>query len=1178
MTRLMLCETWSLTFALLAVPAGAGDPPKKLTPEERKELETKWKDLTNAGVKAYRDGSINDAVNAFQEALTVSRRVYPKSDYPEGHERLADVLNGLAFLLQAQGKFAGAEPHFREALEMRKRLFPKQDHPDVATSLNNLAALLEARGKPSDAEPLFREALDMRKRLFPKQDHPDVATSINNLAFVFKVQGKLADAEPLYRESLAMTNRLYKGDHPALAANLNNLAGLLVAQGKLADAEPFYRKSLDMRKRLFKGDHPAVALSLNSLGVLLNSQEKYADAEPFLRDAMAMQKRLFNGDHPDLALILNNLAHSYDHQRRAADAEPLYRDAIAMRERLFKGDHPLLAQSLTSLASLLLAQSKYADAEPLFRDALAMAKRLHKDDHPDIANSLNGLASLLHAQGKLAEAEPVFRDALDMRKRMFKDDHPDVAHSLNNLAALLEDKGRQADAETLTRKALEMLKRLFPKQDRSDVAGSMNDLAVMLLAQHKYADAESMFREALDMRTRLHKEDHPEVAGNLANLAFLYQYQGKYADAEPLFQDALDMRTRLFKGDHPDVVRSQCNLAFLYMAQRKHTQADLLFRKSLAMDRRLVAAYAGQKTEGEVLTLVASTPSRRDAWLSNALMTKSDPQTVYLELWASKSLVSRAYEQRTLAVRASASDPKAAKFLAELADTRRRRAELILAPAVKDPAMRNTRLQDIKDFEKKIAELDLLIGPLLPTISRAKKLAASIPAELQKVLPIDAAVVDFLRFTFVEQDKNTPGKAGEKWTDRYLAIVLTKDEVMCLDLDTATKIEAAVTAWREAILGGKEIATALPAKVRELVWNKIRKELPANVKTVYISPDAALCRVPWTALPGDKPGTILLEDYAIATIPHAIFLLDKLWQQDPLKNPPTGTLVVGGVKYDADLSPAGSNASRSRGHPLVRAGEKLGWSFLPGTVAEVSGVSGTAAARKLTVNAITDHKATTAAVLAALPKAKYAHFATHGYFADPSFRSVFQLDEKDYEKSWRGERIGRAANSPLVMTGLVLAGANNPKTPGRGIVTGEALIDLDLSGLELAVLSACETGLGDVAGGEGTFGLQRAFHLAGTRDVVASLWKVPDQSTAALMSLFYRNLWEKNLAPMESLRQAQLEIYRNPGKIAELAKSFRGKFNLVPGDFSAEMDLKPGSDGRSHPQLWAAFILSGPGR
>src|SRR5208282_2113654 len=130
-----------------------------------------------------------------------------------------------------------------------------------------------------------------------------------------------------------------------------------------------------------------------------------------------------------------------------------------------------------------------------------------------------------------------------------------------------------------------------------------------------------------------------------------------------------------------------------------------------------------------------------------------------------------------------------------------------------------------------------------------------------------------------------------------------------------------------------------------------------------------------------------------------------------------------------------------------------------------------------------------------------------------------------------------------------------------GILTGESLVDLNLSGLELAVLSACETGLGDVAGGEGTFGLQRAFHLAGTRDVVASLWKVPDQSTAALMALFYRNLWTQNLSPMESLRQAQLEIYKHPDKIPELAKGFRGKFEQVPGSGS-NVESKLTKDGK----------------
>jgi CHAT domain-containing protein len=265
-----------------------------------------------------------------------------------------------------------------------------------------------------------------------------------------------------------------------------------------------------------------------------------------------------------------------------------------------------------------------------------------------------------------------------------------------------------------------------------------------------------------------------------------------------------------------------------------------------------------------------------------------------------------------------------------------------------------------------------------------------------------------------------------------------------------------------------------------------------------------------------------------------------------------------------------------RSAPLLQHGQRFGWAALPGAAAEARGTAAAAGNKKLSARTLVEEKATVSAVLEALPKARYAHLATHGFFADASFRSMFHVDPKLFEMTRRGERVGAAALSPLVMTGLVFAGANRPDTAGRGVVTGEALVDLDLSGLELAVLSACETGLGDVAGGEGTFGLQRAFHLAGTRDVVASLWKVPDRPTAALMALFYKNLWDKNLSPAEALRQAQLEIYHHPDRVAELAAGFRGKFEEVPG--AAEVPVKPGAGGKAHPRLWAAFTLSGPGR
>jgi CHAT domain-containing protein len=236
-----------------------------------------------------------------------------------------------------------------------------------------------------------------------------------------------------------------------------------------------------------------------------------------------------------------------------------------------------------------------------------------------------------------------------------------------------------------------------------------------------------------------------------------------------------------------------------------------------------------------------------------------------------------------------------------------------------------------------------------------------------------------------------------------------------------------------------------------------------------------------------------------------------------------------------------------------------------------------ALAGKRTTLPLQGRDAGSAQLLRGLPQARWAHLATHGFFADRTFRSALELNEADYQAARdrvRGvrERQGAGMRSPLVLSGLVLAGANLAGHDDA-IVTAEALVGLDLSKLELAVMSACETGLGDVAGGEGVFGLQRAFHLAGTRNVVASLWKVDDAATAVLMGLFYRNLWQKDLPPLEALAEAQRYLYRHPKQLPVLAKRRGLDFDQ---EVSRPSEAQAGE--RSAVKLWAGFVLSGPGR
>jgi CHAT domain-containing protein len=362
---------------------------------------------------------------------------------------------------------------------------------------------------------------------------------------------------------------------------------------------------------------------------------------------------------------------------------------------------------------------------------------------------------------------------------------------------------------------------------------------------------------------------------------------------------------------------------------------------------------------------------------------------------------------------------------------------------------------------------------------------------------------------------------------------------------------------------------------------------------VLITPDEGLTAVPWGALPGDRPGTVLLEQFALATVPHAPFVLDRLTA--PARSPDQDDLVlaIGGVDYDGVPRPLGDPATRTDLLALRRAetergrgpgGDGEGWRSLPGTAREVEAVAQRAAPRSLLRLERTE--ASTARLLRELPRARWAHIATHGFFADPKVRSILQPDPRLF--AFEGRQRAAGLRNPLVLSGLVLAGANRPSAavaqPDQsaddlGIVTAEAIAGLPLPDLELVVLSACETGLGLVGGGEGVYGLQRAFHLAGAHNVAASLWKVDDEATAALMAIFYDQLWRQDKPPIEAMRAAQLALYRHPELAGQLARA-RGTPDF--DKLVQRPEPVPGGGGpgprRADAKDWAAFVLSGWGR
>jgi CHAT domain-containing protein len=480
---------------------------------------------------------------------------------------------------------------------------------------------------------------------------------------------------------------------------------------------------------------------------------------------------------------------------------------------------------------------------------------------------------------------------------------------------------------------------------------------------------------------------------------------------------------------------------------------------------------------------------------------------------------------------------------------------------------RDVREQKLRELTREKEGLERELARLSEPFRRNQRLLDIDFSHLAARLPGDMVVVDLVR-------SDHHGVEA-----RYEAFVLSKSEdksgysLKWIRLGAVGPIDEAVGQMRVRLNGRGSLeplppvrpSVASPAeRLRRLVWEKIEPALDGR-RTVILLPDGALTRVPWAALPGKTRGSYLLEQYRLGIAPSGQHLYDLL-----TRAPAEGErlLVVGGVRYEAA---PGSRLPSPAPAPGIRRPQ---WPYLPGTEAETRAVAEDWKEKGRVVY-LRGAEAGKSAVLAALPEARYVHLATHGFFAEARLPSLFRPDVRPPLLNRLAfashARASFAARNPMLLSGLVLAGANTAPAGGpaadNGILTAEELAGVDCRQSELVVLSACETGLGDVAGGEGVFGLQRAFVMAGARCVAASLWQVDDRATQILMERFYDNLWRKKLGKLEALRQAQLWLLREGRRDPGLR---RGTLERLP---------EKGADkGRLPPHYWAAFVLSGDWR
>jgi CHAT domain-containing protein/Tfp pilus assembly protein PilF len=915
------------------------------------------------------------------------------------------------------------------------------------------------------------------------------------------------------------------------AKALNEQAIQLYNAGRYAEAEPLLKRALEIREQKLGKDHPDVATSLNNLAGLYCNTGRYAEAEPLYKRVLAICEKAYGKDHPYVAQSLHNLAALYDTTGRYAEAEPLYKRALEIREKALGKDDPLVASSLNNLAVLYDTTGRYAEAEPLYKRALEIEEKAYGKDHPYVAQSLNNLAVLYGTTGRYAEAEPLYKRALEIQEKVLGKDHPDVALSLHNLAVLYWNTGRYADAEPLLKRALEIQEKVLGK-DHPDVAQSLNNLAGLYVDTGRYAEAGSLYKRALEIREKVLGKDHPDVAQSLNCLALLYWNTGRYADAEPLYKRALEIYEKAYGKDHPLVAKSLNCLAALYGTLQRHQESHRLFARSTAIDDKTKEMTFSLLSEKQRLAYMNQNSCRVEIFISHTALYLIADKAAVIDafntwiLWKGSVLEAQGRYMDALMY---SDNPVIQKKLQELAAVRRDLARLQLSKPERMTAEEYQKR--LTDLERQKEALEAELSSLSREFLQAKQAGRVNVQKLSSLLPPDSVYLDFAKTRFYDFQTR-------KWgTAHYLLFVLIPGEkggVRLLDVGATERIDRRINAYLKEInkvKEGKEPDKRTLEREAQFLYDLLIKPIEPLVqgkKHLFVSPDGNLNLIPFEIIV-TPAGQYLLEKYQISYLGAG---------RDAVKFAQAAfmggrSLIMADPDYDLGLK----EIEKVKGEMGVKeewlrgaaSADLRGLYFPPlhATKDEANAIEGILKTGfKQQVRNLQGAKALEE-MLYASTSPKVLHLATHGYF----LKALPEPERTTQGMGLKGD-LGeiKALNmeNPMLRSGIVLSGVNSALKEGRddGMVSAEKILGLRLRGTELVVLSACETGVGDVQTGEGVFGLKRAFILSGARSLVMSLWSVPSTETMELMTEFY-TLLAQGKTKTEALRQAKLTIKKN---------------------------------------------------
>lgn len=1114
-------------------------------------------EMTGEAHNALDMGDFGNAIAAQEGALLVAQDLFGNT-----HGVTIAANRDLGVIYRQIGMAQDAGTFYTNALVAAEEALGP-NHPDTLEIQSLIAELYRAIG-------MFKESDQVARRVVAGYSEALGASHLMTLSARYAVMDQLQAANQFDNALVTVTDlcetieSAYGPYHPQAINCLQTTASLLTTMGQLAQAETTYGQVIDRMSAVKTDVDSEVLNALVQIAEIYRVFGRYQQSKDLLSGVIHTSLLIGNveGSYTAksyLGRVLNNEG-DYD------KAQLLTEEVLDYGTTAWQSSPLKVYNTLLELGSIYQGQGKLADAEATYEEALQGLVELLGDANPSVLVARNNLGQIYEQAGLYDKAEPLLKETLAKMESILGEDHVNTLNIRNNLALLYESQGNFREAEPLYIKSLDTMIELYG-EDHTNTNAVKNNLAYLYMLMENYEQSAEIFEDVRVRWQALFGESHANTLKATNNLGRVYKREGKLDLAEARISEALSLRQKALGKDHIDSIRSMIDLGGVYIDQERLEEAKKILTDALALAESQLGNlhpytfealnYLAQAME-DMNELQASVElrekgfERRSDFLDTMLWTTGEnaregyirlhrPEfNAYMSLLArigdeasARRMIDASLQRKGLLLKVTseiqqiatmATDPELKGLATELSNARKELAAKTLSgPTIET---KGNHVQVLYELEQKVNEIQGQLGRA--SVRFRTSIASSSSERLTDSMRKNSALVDFMGY---EGD-------GEP---KLLASVITKTggkvTFHLVHFSDRDALEKSILLYREMIQddqADEDYLVEVGIEAYDYIWSPLM-EVFGDIAHVYLIPDGLLNIAPFGALMSPD------EEYLIQTHDLQILTSGRDLLPSEYRLAEGQYLVMAGPNYDSEevVSKEEIKVAAGRRSAALQLGIRgagtglrgLNFAPLPGAVEEGKIIIDQVESNDAASDNFFGDNAQEQVLVGMKTPPEVLHVATHGFFlkADDTLK-------KRLLKAQRGTEthVPPPGDNPLLRAGLAFAGINTNAqflgeidTTNDGVLTALEVLDLNLSGTKLVVLSACETGLGEIHEGEGVYGLRRAFQEAGVAEVVSSLWEVSDAGTQALMTDFYDRLLAGEPA-REALRNTQLDMINSP--------------------------------------------------